>query len=87
MEAVIMSTQLSPPTGFDEASPQERIEYLQALWDRIAKDSSRVPVPDWHREVLKTRLEESRSNPDGAIPWTEARVQILAKLERPSEHA
>ena len=28
-----------PPPGFDELSVEEKIDYLQSLWDRIASDS------------------------------------------------
>ena len=33
-------------------SVEDKIEYVQALWDLIAANESQVPVPDWHREVL-----------------------------------
>ena len=46
-----------PPLGFDELSVDEKIDYLQSLWDRIAASPDTIPVPDWHREIL----EESRA--------------------------
>ena len=38
-----------PPPGFDELSVDEKIDYLQSLWGRIAATPDTVPVPDWHR--------------------------------------
>jgi putative addiction module component (TIGR02574 family) len=53
-----------PPPGFDDLSIEQQIEYVQLLWDRIAADPSRIPVPDWHREILDERLKAYRERPD-----------------------
>ena len=36
-----------PPPGFDELTVDEKLEYLDALWDRIAAHPNEVPVPEW----------------------------------------
>ena len=41
-----------PPPGFDDLSVEEKIDYLQSLWDRIAASPESIPVPDLHREIL-----------------------------------
>ncbi len=48
----------SPPAGFDDLSVDQQIDYVQALWDRIAAREDQVPVPEWHREVLDARLAD-----------------------------
>ena len=35
-----------PPPGFDELPVDEKIDYLQSLWDRIAATPETVPVPE-----------------------------------------
>jgi len=78
-----VSTRLpSPPPGFDELSVDEKLEYIQSLWDRIANDESSVPVPEWHREVLRERLEDRRLNPDDGLDWDEVRDQLKRDLDR-----
>ncbi|MEQ9319869.1 MAG: addiction module protein [Polyangiaceae bacterium] len=69
------SVQLPPP-GFDELSVEEQLEYLDALWDRIAADPERVPVPDWHRALIKERLASGSPS----RPWSEVRRDIEEKL-------
>jgi len=44
-----------PPPGFDDLSIDEKIDYLQSLWDRIAATPDAIPVPDWHREIIDER--------------------------------
>jgi hypothetical protein len=39
-----------PPPGFDNLSVDEKIDYLQSLWNRIAATPETIPAPDWHRE-------------------------------------
>lgn len=60
-------------------SVEEKIEYVQALWDRIAADESQVPVPDWHREVLDERLADYEVHPERGRPWEEVEADILKR--------
>jgi putative addiction module component (TIGR02574 family) len=69
----------TPPPGFDDLSVDEQIDYLQALWDRIAGTKGAVPVPDWHREIIRKRLVDLESD-DDSVPWEEAREEIARRL-------
>ena len=57
------------PPGFDELSIDEQIDYVQSLWDRIAATPDRVPVPEWHSEILDDRLKDYEANPDAGESW------------------
>ncbi len=67
-----------PPPGFDELPVQEKIDYVQALWDRIAANADHVPLQDWQRQILEERLAAHRAAPGEARPWRE----VLDGLER-----
>jgi len=73
-----------PPPGFDDLPVEEQIDYVQLLWDRIAAQLDRVPVPEWHRQVLNQRLAAHEANPEATIAWEEARDEIRSKLGRGS---
>ena len=68
----------NPPPGFDELTFDEKLDYVQSLWDRIAAEPDSVPVPDWHIEVVEERL--SRNQSGTGRPWDEVRDQLLARL-------
>ena len=70
----------SPPPGFDELSVDERIDFVQSLWDRIAATPEQVSFPDWHRRILRERLEAYRANPVDGRSWTDVRTEIESKL-------
>ena len=75
-----MTMKLKAPPEFDTASKNQRIAFVQELWDRIAQDPDRVPIPDEHIQILEERLNAYRSNPKSGRPWNEVREELLASL-------
>ena len=71
-----------PPPGFDDLPVEDKIDYVQSLWDRIAARPDQVPVPEWHRQVLDERLATHEANPAAARPWQDVRDEIRSKLTR-----
>jgi putative addiction module component (TIGR02574 family) len=69
----------NPPPGFDELSMDEKIEYVQSLWDKIAATPEEVPVPDWHLRILDERLESHRTKPAGK-PWEQVKKEMRRKI-------
>jgi putative addiction module component (TIGR02574 family) len=69
-----------PPPGFDALSIDDKIDYVQSLWDRIAARPEDVPVPDWHREIINERLAAHRDGKDQGKEWEEVEREITAEL-------
>jgi putative addiction module component (TIGR02574 family) len=69
-----------PPPGFDELSPDEKLQYIQALWNHFAERPEDVPVPEWHREIIAERLAAHRRGETSARSWSEVRDELLARL-------
>ena len=70
----------TPPPGFDDLPVDERIDFVQSLWDRIAATPEQVPVPEWHRRIIRERLEAYQANPAAGRFWTDVRTEIERKL-------
>ena len=70
----------TPPPGFDDLSVDEQIDFVQSLWDRIAATPEQVPVPEWHRQIIRERLEAYHANPTTGRLWTGVRTDIVRKL-------
>ena len=80
-----MATNLPlPPPGFDNLSPDDQIDYVQSLWDRIAAKPDQVPVPDWHRQVLRQRMADHEASPLEGKSWDEVRDELRNKLKHGS---
>jgi putative addiction module component (TIGR02574 family) len=70
-----------PPPGFDQLSVDEKIDYLQSLWGRIAATPDTVPVPDWHREILDQRLKYLEVNPECGDSWDVVQERLRRTLD------
>lgn len=75
-----MSANLKIPPEFDTVTSDERIAFVQELWNRIAQDAERVPVPNEHKQILEERLNAYADNPEPGEPWSKVRDKLLAKL-------
>ena len=78
----------NPPPGFDDLPVDEQIDYVQSLWDRIAASPARVAVPEWHRRIIRERLEAARELPwvvqnrRSVPPHVEAQVRLVETASR-----
>ena len=54
---------------------EKRIELALELWDSLGET---VPVPSWHREVLRERLTEleTLAPEERSAPWEEVRRRV-----------
>jgi putative addiction module component (TIGR02574 family) len=69
-----------PPPGFDDLSVDEKIDYVQALWGRIAATPEAIPVPDWHRDIVAERLKDLEGNPSAGDSWEVVRERLRTKF-------
>jgi putative addiction module component (TIGR02574 family) len=63
-----------------ELDVETRLVLVQKLWDCIfqdAQDGAAMPVSPQEHELLDARLKEDDDDPDAAIPWAEARTELL----------
>ncbi len=77
-----MSVPVFPPPGFEQLSSDEKIDYIQDLWDLAIDSSDRMQSPDWHLEVIRERL--------ASFQVSELRTwdSVKAKLDRQlTDHA
>ena len=70
----------NPPPGFDDLTVDEKVDYVQLLWERIAARPETVPAPDWHLELIEERLRRNQAGT--GRPWAEIRDGLLARLRR-----
>lgn len=70
-----------PPPGFDDLSVDEKIDYLQSLWDRLAAGPETIPVLDWHREILNERLKDLEADPGAGASWEDVQERLRQKID------
>jgi putative addiction module component (TIGR02574 family) len=57
-------------------STAEKIELVEELWDSIPEEDEARELTPEQREDLDRRLAEADADPDGGVPWEEARERI-----------
>lgn len=62
----------------DKMSLAEKLEAMEALWADLSRTPDDVPVPQWHRDVLKSRQE----SPATWLDWE----QVKASLREMAKH-
>ena len=68
------------PEDFKTLSSDDRIDYVQSLWDFIAQTPDQVPIPESHKQILDQRLAAYQNEPNLAEPWDQTRDRILKNL-------
>ena len=59
-----------------QLSTAEKIELVEELWDSIPEEDEALALTAEQREDLDRRLAEADADPDGGVPWEEARERI-----------
>ena len=67
------------PTGFDQLSTAEKIEYVQRLWERIAEAPEAVELTDAQRAELDRRVDAHRRSPDETVSWEDVKKKLRGK--------
>ena len=61
---------------FLQLTTAEKLELVEELWDSIPEEDQALESTPEQREDLDRRLAEADSDPDGGVPWEEARERI-----------
>jgi putative addiction module component (TIGR02574 family) len=74
---------LLPPTmqelGIARLSVEDRLALAQEIWDSIAADIERAPLPEAQRQELERRLADSLARPDAVAPWEAVKARALGR--------
>ncbi len=57
----------------------ERLELIERLWDSIDAEADSLPLSDWQREEVDTRMDALESGTSIGAPWDEVRSRITGK--------
>ena len=57
----------------------ERLELIEQLWDSIDAEADSLPLADWQREEIDTRIDVFESGASVGAPWDEVRRRITGK--------
>lgn len=68
--------------GIAHLSPEDRLAVAEALWESVAQEMERAPLPESQRRELERRLADSIARPDAVTPWEEIKARALARARQ-----
>ena len=72
-----------PALNLDDMSPEEQLELLGELWDRLSQHPANVPLSLQQREELDRRLDaledDVRAGRPLGRPWSEVREGLRSR--------
>ena len=77
-----MSKVSNPPAGFDDLTVEEKLDYVESLWDRITAKPEAIAVPDWHLEVIEQHRHEGAADSRNGRSWDDFREELRTKLRQ-----
>jgi putative addiction module component (TIGR02574 family) len=60
----------------------DRIKLVEDIWNSIAEQPDDFPLTAAQKRELDRRLELMKKQPERAIPWEQAKQQILSRRAR-----
>ncbi|WP_414752868.1 addiction module protein [Anabaena sp. CCY 9910] len=57
-------------------SIEERIRFVQAIWDSIAAEQTYLDLTPEQKQELDRRINDYEANPDNVMTWEEIKASI-----------
>lgn len=69
-----------PAINLDDLTPDEQLQLLEQIWDRLSQDPAKVPLSDAQRAELGRRVDlledDIRAGRPLGRPWSEVRERL-----------
>lgn len=59
----------------------EKLLLMERLWEDLSKLPSNIPPPDWHGDVLATRLAAVKEGRTSFVDWDVAKERLRDRLK------
>ncbi len=61
--------------------PAQRLNLIQEIWDSIALDQARLPLPDWQKKELNSRYEQYKNGKLTLHDWADVHQRLRDKVK------
>lgn len=72
-----------PALNLDDLSPEEQLDLLEEIWDRLRQHPTGIPLTDAQRSELDRRLDaledDVRAGRPLGRPWSEVRERLKSR--------
>lgn len=54
----------------------DRIRLAETIWSSVARDASKLPIPEWQATELDRRLADHEQNKRAGLSWSEVKRRV-----------
>jgi hypothetical protein len=65
----------------DQMTVAEKLRAMETIWADLSRDESRVPSPQWHRQVLQEREAKLKSGEERPVAWETAKKKLRDRFK------
>jgi len=65
-----------PARPLDEMSPNEKLTAIEQLWQSLSQNTSDIPAPRWHSDVLAARERRVREGQSTFVTLDEMKDRL-----------
>jgi putative addiction module component (TIGR02574 family) len=69
--------------GIDQLTRDERLAFVQEIWDTIAGEQTASLLTEQQRTELAIRAAEDNATPDDVVSWEQVKSKALQRLSEP----
>lgn len=59
----------------------EKLRAMEALWESLSREESRLESPPWHEKALQEVSTRHEAGQEPAIDWTDAKRELRQRAE------
>jgi putative addiction module component (TIGR02574 family) len=64
----------------------ERIVIVEEIWDSLAREEADIPLSEYEKNILDTRLASLEADPDNLTTWEEIKKKIRYSQSTPQNN-
>ena len=62
-------------------SRQEKLRFMETLWEDLSKDEAAIKSPAWHQDELRKTEIRLRTGEERILDWDVAKKRLRKRLE------
>ena len=59
----------------------EKVQIMEAIWEDLRAQAERVPVPQWHRELLDGRRKAVEEGREAFLDWDTVKDSLPSRRQ------
>lgn len=64
-----------------QLSRQEKLRFMEVLWEDLSKDDESIESPAWHQQALQETERGLQSGEERVLDWHDAKGELRKRFE------